>query len=239
VGRGDEEAYVHFMNTSLTGGDEGVIVHKMNNNSTSNTEYRSLLLLDEISRDERLTQRELSKKLGLALGLVNSYLKNLVSRGYITVSTIPRKRYSYYLTPRGLAEKTRLTYTHLHNFTNLYRVARKDFQGLFEALEGTKFSKIVFCGVDETAEIAYLSLMERELTLAGVIDNNHGGSFLSFPVRAIEEIETLEYDVVVITSFRGGESMQKRLKAAGVREGRVLDISGGDWLKRLEKERRP
>jgi len=209
------------------------IVHFMNNN-TGHNDYRSLLLLDEISRDERLTQRELSKKLGLALGLVNSYLKNLVSRGYITVSTIPRKRYSYYLTPRGFAEKSRLTYRHLHNFTNLYRVARKDFQGLFEALEAAGRKRVVFCGVDETAEIAYLSLMERGLTLAGVIDENNKGSFLSFPVLAIEEIERLEYDVVVITSFRGGDSMKKRLREAGVKEGRVLDVSGGDWLRRLE-----
>jgi len=203
-------------------------------NSSSNNEYRSLLLLDEISRDERLTQRELSQKLGLALGLVNSYLKNLVSRGYITVSTIPRKRYSYYLTPRGLAEKTRLTYRHLHNFTNLYRVARKDFQGLFESLEKTEYKKIIFCGVDETAEIAYLSLMERRLSLAGVVDEQRGDDFFSFPVHAIEDIGGLEYDVVVITSFRRGGSMKERLRLAGVPEERILDISGGDWLTRLE-----
>jgi len=206
----------------------------MNKGDAGHNDYRSLLLLDEISRDERLTQRELSKKLGLALGLVNSYLKNLVSRGYITVSTIPRKRYSYYLTPRGLAEKTRLTYRHLHNFTNLYRVARKDFQGLFEALEAAGRKRVVFCGVDETAEIAYLSLMERGLTLAGVIDEDNKGSFLSFPVQSIEEIKNLEYDVVVITSFRSGDLMKQRLREAGVKDGLVLDISGGDWLRKLE-----
>jgi len=218
----------------LTAGINRCYVHVVNNKNSDNNEYRSLLLLDEISRDERLTQRELSKKLGLALGLVNSYLKNLVSRGYITVSTIPRKRYSYYLTPRGLAEKTRLTYRHLHNFTNLYKVARKDFQRLFESLEGTGSKKIVFCGVDETAEIAYLSLMERNLTLAGVIDEKRSGSFFSFPIKAIEDISSLEYDVVVITSFRSGNAMKERLRHAGVKNGRILDISGGDWLKRLE-----
>jgi len=205
----------------------------MNSSNTNNNEYRSLLLLDEISRDERLTQRELSKKLGLALGLVNSYLKNLVSRGYITVSTIPRQRYSYYLTPRGLAEKSRLTYRHLQNFTNLYKVARKDFQRLFESLEGSKLNKIVFCGVDETAEIAYLSLMERKMTLAGVVDDEKKGNFFSFPVRAIEDIGGIEYDVVVITSFRGGNDMKERLKDVGVAEGRIVDISGGDWLKKF------
>ncbi|MFQ5427974.1 MAG: winged helix-turn-helix transcriptional regulator [Thermodesulfobacteriota bacterium] len=203
------------------------------NNLDKNNEYRSLLLLDEISRDHHITQRDLSQRLGLALGLVNSYLKNLASRGYITVSTIPRKRYSYYLTPRGLAEKSRLTYQHLQNFTNLYKVARKDFQRLFEALLHSKRRKIVFCGVDETAEIAYLSLMERGLTLAGVIDEKKEGNFFSLPIRRVEDLQDLEYDVVVITSFRGGSAIKELLLKCGVEEGRIFDISGGDWLKRL------
>ncbi len=201
----------------------------------SNNEYRSLLLLDEISRGESLTQRDLSKRLGLALGLVNSYIKNLASRGYITVSTIPRKRYTYYLTPRGLAEKTRLTYRHLQNFTNLYRVARKDFQRLFAALEGSEFEKIVFCGVDETAEIAYLSLMERQMTLAGVVDPEKKGNFFSSPIREIGEIGEIDYDMVVITSFRSGSALKERLIEAGVDEGRIVDISGGDWMKKIER----
>ncbi len=201
----------------------------------SNNEYRSLLLLDEISRGESLTQRDLSKRLGLALGLVNSYIKNLASRGYITVSTIPRKRYTYYLTPRGLAEKTRLTYRHLQNFTNLYRVARKDFQRLFAALEGSEFEKIVFCGVDETAEIAYLSLMERQMTLAGVVDPEKKGNFFSYPIREIGEIGEIDYDMVVITSFRSGSALKERLVEAGVDEGRIVDISGGDWMKKIER----
>ncbi|MFQ5354120.1 MAG: winged helix-turn-helix transcriptional regulator [Thermodesulfobacteriota bacterium] len=203
------------------------------NKLSKNNEYRSLLLLDEISRDHHITQRDLSQRLGLALGLVNSYLKNLVSRGYITVSTIPKQRYSYYLTPRGFAEKSRLTYRHLQNFTNLYKVARKDFQGLFEALEHSKRRKIVFCGVDETAEIAYLSLMERDLALIGVLDEEKEGNFFSLPIRRVEDLQDLEYDAVVITSFRGGSAIKELLLKSGVEEGRIFDISGGDWLKRL------
>ncbi len=203
------------------------------NKDSKNNEYRSLLLLDEISRDHHLTQRDLSQRLGLALGLVNSYLKNLASRGYITVSTIPKKRYSYYLTPRGLAEKSRLTYRHLQNFTNLYRVARKDFQRLFEGLERSNLVKIVFYGVDETTEIAYLSLMERGLTLTGVIDDEKKGDFFSLPIRRVENLQGLEYDVVVITSFRRGSAMRDSLIASGIEARRIYDISGGDWLKRL------
>ena len=67
--------------------------------------YRSLQILRELSRGHSLTQRDLSKHLGLALGLVNSYLRNLIAKGCVTVKAIPPKRYTYYLTPKGLAEK--------------------------------------------------------------------------------------------------------------------------------------
>ena len=77
--------------------------------------YRSLQILDELSNDDSLTQRDLSSRLGIALGLVNSYIKNLVAKGYITVKTIPAKRYAYYLTPKGFAEKTIITYDILHD----------------------------------------------------------------------------------------------------------------------------
>ena len=88
-------------------------------------------MLDEISRGKSLSQRDLSKKLNVALGLVNSYLKNLVSKGYVTIKTIPAKRYTYYLTPKGFTEKTRLTYQLLQDYTNIYQEARRDSRRCF------------------------------------------------------------------------------------------------------------
>lgn len=208
----------------------------MNSKGPDTDEYRSLLLLDEISKSDELTQRDLSKRLGFALGLINSYLKNLVSKGYITVSTIPKKRYRYYLTPRGFAEKTRLTYEHLQNFTNLYRVARKDFHALFKGIEKSKLRKIVFCGVDEVTEIAFLSLAETGLELMGVIDNKggEGKKFFGHVVKGLDGLKGIDYDLIIITSFQGGEGMKEALLAMGVEGGRICDISTGGWLKKIE-----
>ena len=57
----------------------------------------------------RLGPRVRSELKGIALGLVNSYLKNLIAKGYITVKAIPPKRYTYYLTPTGFADSLRGT----------------------------------------------------------------------------------------------------------------------------------
>lgn len=207
----------------------------MNNKDEHGDDYRSFLLLDEISKNNELTQRDLSKKLGVALGLINSYIKNLASKGYITIAAIPKKRYRYYLTPSGFAEKTRLTYRHLQNFTNLYRVARRDFKVLFTKLAATEKKRVVFCGVDEVTEIAYLSLVETDLVLTGIVDGEcPGKKFFGHEVRTAGELTSMDYDVIVITSFQGGERLKKELAETGVKGELVCDISGEGWLKRLE-----
>ncbi|MEP6891972.1 MAG: winged helix-turn-helix transcriptional regulator, partial [Nitrospirota bacterium] len=76
---------------------------------------RDLLLLSELDRNGGATQRTLATKLGVALGLTNLYLKRLTHKGYIRVSTIPRSRIRYLLTPQGLSEKARLTYLHMQH----------------------------------------------------------------------------------------------------------------------------
>lgn len=206
----------------------------MNNKDENADDYRSFLLLDEISQNHELTQRDLSKKLGVALGLINSYIKNLAGKGYITVSTIPRKRYTYYLTPSGFAEKTRLTYKHLQNFTNLYRTARRDFHNIFNSIKKSRVRRVVFCGVDEVTEIAYLSLKEAGLELAGILDRASGKKrFFGFDIHPISGIGSLEYDVIVITSFQNGETLKALLLKAGVDEKHVLSISS-DWHKNME-----
>src|SRR5512137_1179215 len=137
--------------------------------------YRDLQILDELSNNDALTQRDLSKRMGIALGLVNSYIKNLVAKGYITVKNIPSKRYAYYLTPNGLAEKSRLAYDLLHDYTRIYREAKNNYRRLFIELERSGAQRVVFAGADEVAEIAYITLQDTGLELAGVVDSDRAG----------------------------------------------------------------
>jgi len=209
-------------------------------NSTSTVEsddYRSLLLMDEIARNEELTQRDLSRNLGVALGLVNSYIKNLASKGYLTISQIPRNRYKYYLTPKGFKEKSRLTYEHLRNFTNLYRVARADFSQLFSAIKKRGINRIAFCGIDEVTEIAYLSLKEAGLELTGVAEETPSiTEFFGTEVVTLKELIVIDPpELYVITSFSSGDELRRRLLELGVDKEKIRDVSDGNWIKKIEK----
>ncbi|MBI1920682.1 MAG: winged helix-turn-helix transcriptional regulator [Geobacter sp.] len=198
-------------------------------NGTRNKDYdpyRSFLLMEEIAKEEPLSQRELASRLGIALGLVNSYLKNLVAKGYVRISSFPRNRYAYLLTPQGLAEKSRLAYQHLNYFTNLYRIARHDYLELFRALESAGIRKVIFCGVDEVAEIAYLSLRETGIELVAVMDDGCAGEvFFGQPVVSLERGLLLGRHKVVIASLKRGEALREELLRLGVAGEDIILVS--------------
>jgi len=179
--------------------------------------YRSLQILDELSNNDSLTQRDLSSRLGIALGLVNSYIKNLVKKGFITVKTIPTKRYAYYLTPKGFAEKTRLTYAMLSDYTRVYREARKNLKQIFHELQKSGVRKIVFAGTDEIAEVAYITLQESSIELAGVADSEkHGEIFFGREIKPLSAIHEMTYDQILITTHLKKEAIYHDLVNTGI-----------------------
>ena len=208
------------------------IVQNMNNMVEKQLDSsRSLQLLSEISGEEPLSQRELSRRLGIAVGLVNSYLKNLVSKGFVRVKNFPSNRYAYLLTPQGLAEKSRLAYQHISYFTSLYTVARQDYLDLFRRLEDAGVREVAFCGVDEVAEVAYLSLQETGLELMFVMDDGRQGDmFFGIPVVSVAEGLRKVGIPVVISSLKRRDELTQALRGSGVPDRKIY-IPGSGGLK--------
>jgi predicted transcriptional regulator len=189
--------------------------------------YRSFLLMSEIEKEEAISQRELAGRLGIALGLVNSYLKNLVTKGYVRVKTFPRNRYGYLLTPKGITEKSRLAYQHLNYFTSLYTVTRQDYLTLFRSLQEQGVTEVAFCGMDEVAEIAYLSLQEAGLGLGVVMDEAGArGELFGRTVVPLAEGVSGRGDRIVVTSLKRREELCRELARLGVAEDRI-HVAGG------------
>lgn len=131
---------------------------------------RTLEILDSVERNEQMSQRHLSRELGVALGLANSYLKRCVRKGWIKVQQAPANRYLYYLTPTGFAEKSRLTAEYLSTSLSFYREAGDSCLRLLDQCERNRWQHLLLCGVSDLAEIATLRAMERNLTIVGIYD---------------------------------------------------------------------
>src|SRR4051812_25214385 len=84
-------------------------------------------LLESVERNGEQTQRHLASELGVALGLVNAYIKRCVKKGFLKAVEAPTRRYGYYLTPQGFGEKARLTVDYLAYSFSLFRKARSEY----------------------------------------------------------------------------------------------------------------
>jgi len=186
-------------------------------------DHRALRFLEEISKGDDLTQRDLSDRVGVALGLVNTYVRNLAAKGYVKVSAIPKQRYRYYLTPKGFVEKSRLTYAMLANYNRVFSEARREYFLLFQGLHANGTKGVYFAGVDEVAEIAYLSLHEAGLKFLGAVDcDKADAEFFRTRVISFEELKELPAPVhVVVTTYSRRVEILKKLEEAGIAGGRI------------------
>jgi len=133
----------------------------------------TLGLLNAVDETESLTQRTIASDLDIALGLTNTYLKRCVKKGFVKVQQVPRNRYVYFLTPRGFAEKSRLTAEYLGQSFNLFRQARQQYAAVFEACRDRGWTKIALWGSGDLAEIAVLYGFVDGVTVAAIIDPAH------------------------------------------------------------------
>ena len=177
------------------------------------TSRRELRILDEIAERSDVTQRSLSRDLGIALGLTNLYLKRLIYKGYVKASSVAPNRVQYLLTPRGIGEKTRLTYEYVSFSLYLYGETRRKLRQALEPLLAGNHTKLAIYGTGEAAELAYLTLKELGLDAAAVYAENGPARFLGLPVRPPSELATADVDRVIVAAFdEGAEREAARLR---------------------------
>jgi ribosomal protein S25 len=180
--------------------------------------HRDLRLLEAVHEDSRVTQRGLASKLGIALGLANIYLKRMIHKGYIKVVNVQPNRISYLITPRGIAEKARLTYEFMDYSLHLYGEVR---QHLRDAMQDCAAAgkRVAIYGSGEAAELAYLSLKESGLDPVAVFDQTGGRVFLGMPVQPIAEHAGVEFDLMIVATLdRSGQSVDELIKLGIPRE---------------------
>ena len=172
-----------------------------------------LELLEAIERQGEQSQRAMADKFGVALGLVNAYLKICVKKGYVKVKRLPPRRYVYMLTPRGMAEKVRLTLLLLSRELHSFRRARSDYRDACHSARARSWRRVVLFGASELAEISALCALETDIEITAVVDADlRAERFIGVPVMASLSDIRIPYDGVLITAVR--ESHAAYLQAA-------------------------
>ena len=110
---------------------------------SSELQFRVLRLLES---NPHLTQRELSKALGVSLGGVNYCLNALVAKGSVKIQNFKNSKnkwvYAYLLTPQGIAEKTALTGSFLRRKMQEYEDLKAEIESLKFEVKKTDYEEI-------------------------------------------------------------------------------------------------
>ncbi|MBI4230646.1 MAG: winged helix-turn-helix transcriptional regulator [Planctomycetes bacterium] len=135
-------------------------------------------LLEELQQDPTLTQRELASRVGMALGVTNAYLKRLAKKGFLKVSTLPRKRLKYFLTPKGVARKVQITYEYLYYSLRFHRLAREESRRLLERIRAGGGRRVRLLGAGDLAEVFCLEARGSGVEIVSVHDDARIGQRL-------------------------------------------------------------
>lgn len=154
-------------------------------------------LLSEIERNPSFTQRSLAAEMGIALGLMNQYLKRFVSKGWVRATQVSPKRISYFLTPQGMKEKGVMVKDYLARSLTFFRDARLQCEEIFADCITRKWTRIALVQEGDLADIAFLVAQGMDIT-----------------VEIVElEADMSGYDAVMITDVMNPQGTYDALKA--------------------------
>lgn len=199
-------------NTGLSGGRSKVV-------EADEKAEITLSVLNAIEANSAVTQRAVANDVGIALGLANSYLKRCIRKGLVKVQQVPANRYSYYLTPKGFAEKSRLTAEYLTTSFNFFRSSRDQCAELFQTCIDRRWNSVALAGCGDLAEIASLCIRdETDVDIVGIIHT--GGAalpkpeqFAGFPV--VDRLDDLaKVHAVILTDIQNAQMVFDELSRA-------------------------
>jgi DNA-binding MarR family transcriptional regulator len=173
------------------------------------TDHRVLLsLLSALGDNPQVSQRRLAGDLGVALGLINTYLKRCVVKGWIRAREVSPQRISYFLTPEGFSEKSRMVADYLSRSLHFFRDAKHQCDAAFSVCLKNEWKNIALVGAGDLRDIAVLVADGAGvcITLVDIANDINFGSF----------------DAILITDVTNPQAIYDSLKGAMPKERLIL-----------------
>jgi|SRR3972149_1275186 len=174
------------------------------NEDSGSLDVRELEILEKIENNGHLTQRELSKEVGIALGLINHLLKKMVKKGWVKIKNVDARRIKYLITPEGAREKSSLLYKRVESTIHFYLEAKRVIKEKVMHLKIEGVENVSIYGINHISEVLYIVLRELGLRLESVVDENMAGKeWFGYKVIGIDEFVNLESNsnILILASF--------------------------------------
>ncbi len=169
--------------------------------SIDKNELLELKILKHVEETPELNNRMAASKLGCSVKLAHALLGKMVDRGLLHVKKLHSRRWDYFLTPKGITEKARLTYEFLDFSMTFYQEARKASSLVCRQLAESGIKTVAFIGAGDLAEIVYLGVKEWGLELIEVYDGDCSTEFLGHPILPSKELLTSKAAAIVVCIY--------------------------------------
>lgn len=178
-------------------------------------ELRDLRLLEELERNPIISQRELSHIFGIALGVTNACLKRMVRKGWVRIRGFDHRKIGYYLTPKGFLEKSRLTFDLVSGIVQHYSELKQVIGERLLEMQRDGKKRVVFYGVSDEMEVAYITLQGVNLKLVGIVEDDEKVTpriVFGYEIEPVSRVQELKPDCILITSLTENDLKRGRLK---------------------------
>ena len=179
--------------------------------------YKEYMILDMIEKNTNITQREMSKTIGIAVSMVNDYLDEYEKKGFIKRKYLSTKNVEYIITKKGIERRKVLNIWYLKSTHFVYQSAKDDIFNFLNQIIRRGFKKLLLYGAGEVAEII-LQVMNDDnsipLDIVAVVDDDpekQQKTFVNLPIISINEINKYPHDSILISSYTHHEVIYNKL----------------------------
>ena len=179
--------------------------------------YKEFMILDLIEKDANITQREISKSIGVAVSMVNQYLDDYEKKGLIKRKKHSTKTVEYFVTKKGMERRKLLNIWYLKSSHEVYLSAKDNIIKFLNQIIDKGFKKILLYGAGEVAEIM-LQVMNDDNTIPlevlAVIDddiNRQNEVIVNIPIISKENINQYAHDGILVSSYKHHEVIRRNL----------------------------
>ncbi len=179
--------------------------------------YKEFMILDLIEKDANITQREISKTIGVAVSMINSYIENFVEKGLIKKKKHSTKTVEYFVTKKGMERRKLLNIWYLKSSHEVYLSAKDNIIKFLNQIINKGFKKILLYGAGEVAEIM-LQVMNDDnnipLEVLAVVDDDmtrENEIIVNLPIISKENINQFDHDGILVSSYKHHEVIRRNL----------------------------
>lgn len=144
------------------------------------THDKEISILEILKSQPELGQRELAKAIGASLGMTNTLLKRLAAKGWVVIRKVNARNLSYILTPDGVNEFARRSYSYFKRTIKNVREYKNKIDSFVAQVKADGYTGITLIGesdldflVENAAEKCGLAFSKVEAS-QNAVDGSFG-----------------------------------------------------------------